>query len=297
MNRNILIVLVGGALIAVLVAVLVQASLGGGKSPETVSVAEVPKVEIIVAAKSIGVGDDLTDNNMMWQSWPKDAIFSGAIVREDDQAVEDVLSGRVRRDISEGEPLTKAVLVSEAKGNFLSASLDEGMRAVAINVKANSAVGGFVGPSDYVDVLLTYKASFSVDRNNEVLSELVERNLGRWATETILENVRVLAVDQEYEREEDGAKVAKTVTLEVDRKAAEVLALAQEMGTLSLSLRKMGDESVAEAAGPVTTDARLTNIMGELYDEMAVVKKDKGQDGDTVKIYNGDMIMKQSTAP
>lgn len=297
MNRNVLIVLVGGVLIALLVGVLVSATLGGPKQEVASAVVEVPKVDIVVAVKALPVGAELSADNMKWQKWPKDAVFPGAVVRKGDGAIDEALNGRLSRAVAEGEPLTKAALVSETKGNFLAASLEDGMRAVAIDIKAGSAVAGFAGPGDYVDVILTYKASIGVDRGDEELTELVGRNLDRWATETILQNVRVLAVDQKYERDDEEVKVGKTVTLEVDRKGAEVLSLAAEMGTLGLALRKLGDEAQEKDMGPVTTDARITNIFDEVYDQIDGLEEKSGRDGRGVRVYNGEVVVRQSVMP
>lgn len=294
MNRNILIVLVGGALVAVLVAVLVQMSLSSG-SAKSVASADVPKVQVVVAAKKISVGVTVTDSNMRWQEWPEDSVFSGAIVREGKKKPSEILEGRLLRNVAEGEPITKSSLISELKGNFLAASLAEGMRAVAVNVKADAVAGGFISPGDYVDVILTYKASIRVDSDDPDLRRLVEKNLGKMATETVLENVRVVAVDQAVVRSDDEkAKVGKTVTLEVDRKGGEIVALAKEMGKISLALRKLGDKTVAAKRPPATTDARITNIQDEVFDEVEAFKKSTGRDAGIVRIYSGASSRKVS---
>ncbi|MCB1556398.1 MAG: Flp pilus assembly protein CpaB [Alphaproteobacteria bacterium] len=297
MNRNIVIVLIGGVLIAVLVAVLVQASLGGGaKKQEAVIVDALPKVQIVVAAKKLAMGTALNETNMKWQDWPKEAVFSGAIVRSGNKKVSDMIEGRLIRPVAEGEPIVKTALVDE-KGNFMAALLKPGMRAVAVDMKAAGMAGGFIGPGDFVDVLLTYKSSIRYKGKNPVVDATIEKNIDKLATETIIENVRVLAVDQAAVRDEESVKVGKTVTLEVDQKGAEVLALAGEMGDLSLSLRRLGDNSVPSQKGPVTTDARLTNIFDEVYQEMVQVEKNSGQMADIVKIYNGASVQELPVSP
>ncbi len=296
MNRNVMIVLAGGFLIAVLVALLVQASLSGGKE-EPVVLKEEPKVQIIVASKNLKIGAELSDENMKWQEWPKNAVFPGAVLRKGDKKPSETLDGRLLRDIKEGEPVVKSALVPETQGNFLAASLGEGMRAFAISVNASSMVGGFVGPGDYVDILMTYKQTIRYNGPENVeITNMIEKNINKLATETILENVKVMAVDQTASRSDDDEKikVGKTVTLEVDYKGVEVLALASKMGELSLSLRRLGDDGILTERPPVTTDARVTNISDEVYDEMTKIT---GQAAKIVRIYRGDVVEDISVSP
>ncbi|MCB9989624.1 MAG: Flp pilus assembly protein CpaB [Rhodospirillales bacterium] len=297
MNRNVVIVLVGGMLVAVLVAALVQASLSGGKKNASVQTAAAPKVQIITAAKALDVGTELTDSNVKWQDWPKDAVFPGAIVRKGEQKPGEAVSGRLRRNMAEGEPITETALVPEKEGNFMAASLAEGMRAVAVDVKAADLAGGFIGPGDYVDVILTYKSSIRAQGDDVVARNTIERNLDKLATETVLENVRVLAVGRSAERDDDeNSKVGKTVTLELDRKGAEVMALASEMGEVRLALRKLGDKTVAAAPTPVTTDARMTRVFDEVQDEIVKAKKSSGKDTNIVRVYSGGALQEVSVS-
>ena len=294
MNRNVIIVLVGGMLIAILVAVLVQASLSGGK--KKVETQDAPKVKILVAAKDLDVGSGLGEKNVKWHEWPKNAVFPGAIVKQGDQKASEAAEGLLRRNIAEGEPITKSALVAGAEGNFLAATLGDNMRAVAVKVKAVTMAGGFISPGDYVDVILTYKASMKKTKN-PIVDETIDENLDRLATETIMENVRVMAVDQALSRSDEKVKVGKTVTLEVDRKGAETLALAEEMGDISLALRKLGDKAVLPHKMPATTDARLSTVDDELRSEIVKAKKSSGQDANIVRIYNGSSVQTLSVNP
>ena len=106
-------------------------------------------------------------------------------------------------------------MLKEDKGNFVAALLEPGKRAVAISVKADSMVGGFITPGDFVDVILTYRVKFD-DNDDPVAKMIIDQNIDEHATETILENIKVLAIDQTSKNEEAKIKVAKTVTLEVD---------------------------------------------------------------------------------
>lgn len=288
MNRNLIIVLAGGFLIAVLVAVMVQASLKGGKK-EKVAVKEEPRVEILVAAKNLGIGAELKEDSVKWQEWPKNAVFEGAIVKEGDKKASEAVKGKLKRGLSVGEPLLKSALVGESDNNFVAASLGEGMRAVAVDVKASTIAGGLLKPGDYVDVILIYKSKIQYNGSNPLVRAMIELNHDRYSAETILQNVRVIALGQTYKTDEEGKKgggKAKTITLEVDMRGAETLTLAKEMGKLSLTLRKLGDEEIYPRKYEVITDERLTHIMDEIYGKMAEIENNSGQNGNIVRIYN-----------
>lgn len=115
MNKNILIVLGGAVVVAVLVAVLVQVSLGG-KKKQAPTIQEA-KVEILVASQDLGIGRELQDGDLRWQEWPKSSVFPGAVTRVDGQAPEKALEGRLARDVAKGEPVMNNALLGQSKGN------------------------------------------------------------------------------------------------------------------------------------------------------------------------------------
>lgn len=269
-----LIVLGGGFVIAMLVAFIVQASLGSGKKEGM--------VEIAIAAKAIRAGEPVTDSNFKWQNWPEDSLFVGAIQREGRKKISEMATGKLRRDVSAGEPLMQSNLTSSGKGNILAASLGPGMRAVAIKVSAESMVGGFISPSDKVDVILTYQIKLSGDEKDEVATKV-----DKHASQTILENVNVLAIDQNFRKEDDKAKVGRTVTLEVDANGAEKLVLASQMGDLSLALRALGDDKVPQSGQhEFTTDVQMSTLLQEL----GKMKKSTGGKNNNVRVYNGQNV-------
>lgn len=292
MNKNMLIVLGGGLLIAVLVAVLVQFSLKSRKA----AVPTGPGSEIIVAAKDLPLGTVLNDEVMKWQQWPAGApLFAGAIVRNGDKKPTDMIKGRLRRAVSVGEPIVDGAVIKEGQGNFIAATLTDGMRAVSINVTPSSMASGFIGPGDRVDVLLTYRKTVKVDEaKNPGVQEKLDLQFNNLATETIMQNVKVLAVDQNIKRDETkmDAKIGRTITIEVDRHGAEVLAIAPSLGTLSLALRPLGDAAITPNDGPIVTDQRVTHITNEVYDE---AHKIAGQSSNTVRFYNGYTVVDQNT--
>lgn len=292
MNKNLVIVMVGGFLIAILVALIVQAGLKDNKKA-AVQIKEEPRVSIVVAAKALPVGTKLDETNIKWQEWPKNAVFPGAVVKEGDKKPVEMVSGRLKRALAEGEPVLPSALVKEDAGNFLAATLGDGMRAVAVDVTAVKSAGGFISPGDYVDIILTYKESIKYKGGEDFpqIGNMVTLNLGKSAAETILQNVKVLAVDQAPKRDEEaGVKVGKTVTLEVDLRGAEILALSRSMGDLTLALRRLGDNKIYARNYPVISDSRLTNISDEIYDKIVKMENEASQDQDIVRIYKGNSV-------
>jgi pilus assembly protein CpaB len=191
----------------------------------------------------------------------------------------------VRRAIETGEPVTRQALVTNIKegNNFLSARISAGMRAVAVPVKASTMVGGFLAPGDHVDVILSYSPSLpNVD--DEVSDQVVRR----FASQTILTNVKVLAVDQNAKDEDRAAKVAKTVTLEVTQEGAQILTLADRMGDLNLALRRIGEkDGPVSVPVPLTTDATTSAVVKKLNE---LNQKTKNAGG-TIRMYSGSQIV------
>lgn len=297
MNKNILIVLAGGFVIAVLVAVLVQSTLSG---QEPVEIKEEAKVQVLVAAAELKAGHVLVAEDMRWQEWPEGAVFGGAIVREGEEAPLDVLTGKLARSVAVDEPMMKSVVVPET-GVQLSANLGNGMRAVGLEVKAHTMAGGFIVPGDYVDIILTYSIKIKADKKDKAAQQVIQENIDKYASETILRNVKVLAIDQTAVRDEsegDLAKVGKTVTVETDEKGAETIALAQKMGNLTLALRGLGDDKVVSASQwPTVTDARLSKIYEEIYAQYLdkLRENNSGVPGGIVRIYSGEHVFQSPT--
>ncbi|MEM6811677.1 MAG: Flp pilus assembly protein CpaB [Pseudomonadota bacterium] len=284
-NRNILIVLAGGFIVAILVALMVQAALKSGDKEEVVAAAS---QEILVAAKSLSVGHELQDGDLKWQAWPEDGLFPGAIIRDGEQTPLEAINGQTTRSLSEGQPIHMNVVVEEETASFLSAKVAKGMRAVGISVKSYTLADRLIRPGDFVDVILTYRVRVNTRNNPEAQSVV-----NRFATETIIENVRVLAVDKDSQtavdanEEEDGKKKksssskSATLTLEVTSLQAEELMLALEMGDIGIALRSLGDQ-VADGHDKTTTDVGMTSVLTKLS-EMQRTSPD-------VRIYEGSNV-------
>lgn len=288
MNKNILIVLGGAVLVAVLMAVLVQMMLGG---KEEVAVKEEPKAQILIAAKDLKIASELDDGDLKWQSWPKSNLFPGAVVRDEDESPEDALEGRLKRDVAAGEPVLKSYILGEKGGNFVAASLEKGQRAVSIDVSATTMVAGFVSQGDFVDIVLTYKQRIKMDDDDPRVQEMLELSLDSMATETILENVKVLAVDQSATKPEgDKIKVGKTVTLALGVEDSERVILAQQIGQLTLVLRAIGDEEAVDRKWPIVSDKRLIKVDDEIFEKYKALKNEAGIQTNNVRIYSGEAV-------
>ncbi|TVR78778.1 MAG: Flp pilus assembly protein CpaB [Rhodospirillales bacterium] len=193
--------------------------------------------EVLVAAEDIATGSFIRDDHLTWQRWPEEAVAAAFVVR-DPAVIADFEGAVARARITRGEPITAARLVQPGDRGFLAAVLEPGLRAVAVPVDATSGIAGFVFPGDVVDVLLTFRHAVNESETSRAQT--------RHFSETLLQAVRVLAIDQRVDHEDGAARVAKTATLEVTPKQAEKVALAMNLGSLSLSLRSL---ALATGAG------------------------------------------------
>lgn len=214
--------------------------------------------KVLVAQRALPVGTIITADSMNFQAWPKDMVQDVYFV-EGEADMQKLLGTVVRNPVTAGEPLTKGNLVAPGDRGFLAAALGPGMRAVTIPVSARTGVAGFVFPGDHIDLMLTQ----TVKGGGE--------GMALKASETILKNLRVLATDQSTEQEmvegKTRVRTFSTVTLEVTPKIAEKVAVAQTIGTISLSLRSIADNSAeleqAIASGDVKIPAGVSKQQEE----------------------------------
>ena len=196
--------------------------------PKSVAKSDAPKV--LVARTALPAGMILTAGHLEWKEWPEDGVSKSFIVQGQGKVTDKSIHGAVlRRVISAGEPVTEDRVVKAGERGFLAAVLTQGMRAVSVPVTATSGISGFVFPGDRIDLILAHKVQSG---------EGQERKINR-ASETILTDVRVLAVDQKTATQEGAAVIAKTATLEVTAAQAEIIAVSVTLGELSLSLRSL----------------------------------------------------------
>jgi pilus assembly protein CpaB len=231
----------------------------------------VQKTHVLVAESNLPAGSFLKEQNFRWQAWPDEAVPENYMIQGEVELVE--LTGAVaRRAFTAGEPITRSLIVKPGERGFLAAVLRPGYRAVALQVNATSAIAGLVFPGDRVDIIITYLIEEGLIRS---------RARERHASETILTNVRILAIDQEMENPDGTPRVGKNATFEVTPKQAEMISMLREMGRLSLALRPLAKDEeelkrIVESGAPIeepdptqgetyTLDTEVSNLLNRLY--------------------------------
>lgn len=282
MDKKKLILLLGALTVAIGTALAARSLLTGNTAPRAEAAVQVPQgPKVLVAQRALPVGTIITADSISFQAWPKEMVQDAYFI--DGQADMNKLLGTVvRYPITAGQPVTQGALVSPGDRGFLAAALGPGMRAVTIPVSQKTGVGGFVFPGDHVDLVLTQ--SVRGEGNQDSLK----------TAETILRNVRVLATDQSTETEKvDGKTVVRdfrSVTVEVTPKIAEKVAVAQTIGTISLSLRSLADSQAeldqAIASGTVKVPAGASREQEEKLIGQAM---NRPIDGGITYVTGGDV--------
>lgn len=292
-----IVVICVAAVAAIGLALVVRAmgSRDGEPTATASATVEAPRMaKVLVAARDLQPGRRLEAGDMEWKDWPIDGLnpsyitdgstpLPDAPAQETAETVEGQVEGAVegatrvvqrvagtgaqadyvgavvREAFVAGEPIVVRKIVRSGDSGFLAAYLEPGMRAMAIRVSVETAAGGFILPGDRVDVIMTREL-----RNDSSTPDSAGR---RHVTTTVMQNVKILAIDQTTQAGEDQAVVGATATLEVSPGDAEVLSLARAEGDLSLVLR-----SYADAAGPSGRTGRLG----------------AGADSHAVRVHRGD---------
>ena len=224
--RSSTIVMVGLAalfgLLAVFIAQTWLSSQAERMKSQEVKIKPVATQTLVVAKTSLRFGAELSADNLREIAWPKNAMPDGAFAK-----IDDVLKDGKRvvlSPIEVNEPLLSVKITGAGQRATLSALVRPGMKAVTIRVNDVEGVGGFVLPGDHVDVVMTR-----------------QQDKGKASNEVVLQNARVLAIDQMADTRATKPSVAKAVTLEVDTVDAQKVWLAASIGSLSLLLRKAGE--------------------------------------------------------
>ncbi len=236
MNKQRMIILGLAGLAAIVAALLVRALLGGGaEKGKAAPEPQIAMARVLVASNDLQPGQPLSPAMVHWQDWPKSSVADTFITEASQPNGQSAVAGAVARaPIVAGEPLTTQKIVHSDSAGFMAATLAPGTRAVSIGISTETGAGGFILPNDRVDVIVT---------------EEVSTNPRRFRAHTILGNVRVLAVDQTYTKDQDKNQtvLAKTATLELTPAQAETVERARATGTLSLALRPLGDNGANAA--------------------------------------------------
>jgi len=217
---------------------------------------------IVIATQQLRYGTVLTKDHLREINWPEESIPKGAV-----QTIDDLLNQNgkiVALSFMEiGEPVLQWKVTGPGQRATLSAMLDEGRKAVSIRVNEVLGVGGFVLPGDHVDVLLT--------RTEQTTSGSKKTNNSY--TDILLQNIRVLAVDQMADDRNDKPALARTVTVEVDIMDAQKLVLASTVGTLSLTLRSAGMVNIDSARRITLRDLTMEQITRPIKPDTKIAAK------------------------
>ena len=271
MGRTRIFIVLGIATVGAIALMLVVGALTRHKTPppQTAAVAAPaqPMARVMVAKHDLPVGTRLGPNDLAWQDWPANAInaafitdgqgartqpadttaqlavqanqtvhAAAAAVTGGDQPMQQLYGSIVREAILANEPITNAKLVRAGDSGYMAVVLQPGMRAVSVPVNVNTAAGGFIMPGDHVDVVSSHAVDASSNGGHAGV-----------VAETVLRNVRVLAIDQNSQAPKSGqqTQVGATATLEVTAADTDVLARAKAQGEIILALRPYTD-----AGGP-----------------------------------------------
>lgn len=227
----------------VILGVAVAAAGGAGYVAKTKMVPPPPEViieqapaaavdvtDVLILTKDIPMGGSLRDG-IGWQAWPSNGVNENFITRDNEpEALDTFKDSMARVAMYAGEPMRKSKLIGEGR-SFMSSVLPSGHRAVATQISVETAAGGFILPNDHVDVIMTRRSDSAAAPNG-------------FSTETILKNIRVLAIDQTIQQDEEGrrVKVGQTATLELTPEQAEIITVAQQLADrLTLALRPVAD--------------------------------------------------------
>jgi len=251
MSARSLILLIAALLIAGTAAYITRGVLNVRKPAEqpvaaqTAPALPAADTSILVAAANLPAGTLLKPEHLKWQAWPQNAI-SPAFFAQSQAKIEDFIGAVVRRGIVAGEPLQATAVVKPGERGFLAAVLKPGMRAISIGVNEVAGVAGLMLPGDRVDLLLIHALPDEKNNNTEGNSQT------RRASETVLENIRILAIDQTLDDIKDQPVAGKVATLEVTPKQAEMLAVVVDLGRVQFSLRSLTKPETSETPAVAT---------------------------------------------
>ncbi len=248
---------------------------------------------VLVSSSNLPAGTTLTSGSLKWQPWPEDGVgdeFTSS-PEENEELLEPFVGSIIRRGIPAGVPITKVMVFKREAPGFLAGALEPGMRAVAVPVNEASGAAGFILPGDRVDVILTHDVRRDAPRSDGG-SPVIGGHVVRFASEVVVRDVRVVAIDQQVDDFEDKAAVVKTVSLEVTPKQAETLAVAASMGKLGLALRGIVAGETPEETNTFTTDLHVSPTLSATFgggdaDAAKAAEEKPPRARPTIKVYRG----------
>jgi pilus assembly protein CpaB len=283
-SRNIILMCVA-LVVAGLTAYLARGWLANNsqKAPQAVAAAAPSTVEVLVAQSNIPTGSLIKQEQLRWQPWPEQGSLDNYVVKG--QRSMDAYVGAVARQvIGAGEPINDMRVVKPGEQGFMAAVLTPGMRAITVPINDTSGIAGFVFPGDRVDLVLSH--AVPMDSKTRMVSE------------TVLTNVRILAIDQAMNDPVEGkAKVGRTATLEVTPKQVEKINVARQLGGLSLSLRPLQQNLAQSGDGqPLEVSKPETGTTHTWDSEVSRLLPPPHQNSDvqTVQVSRGDKTASQN---
>lgn len=208
------------------------------KQSEAMQAPEIPLQNVVVARSNLAMGTALKETDLIVIDWPEEMTPKGCY-----SSIPEI-SGRVlKTEVYEGEVILKSKLAPEGSKGGFACIIPTGMRALTVTVNTASGVGGFILPGTHVDVLVTVPSLINKEEST---------------TKIILEDIQVLAIDQDFERKDDDPVLVQSVTLLVTPNQAEKLVLASTEGKLQLSLRNDADH-----VNTATTGVKLSELISK----------------------------------
>ncbi len=282
MNAKTIVIAIVALVIAGATGLLIQSWMSAQRDamlramPKAAKDTGMPRV--MVARKSLPAGTFLRPEHLEWRAWPKAGVAKVYLVKGK-RTIKELVGAVVRRGIPAGEPMTDGRIVRSGSRGFMAAVLTPGMRAVSVPINATTGIAGFVFPGDRVDLILTHKLHSGKGKKRK----------SHQVSETVLTGVRILGVDQRSNDQKTTGKikVPKTTTIEVTPKQAEMVAVAKEIGKLSLSLRSLAiDQTTGLPAALPMGPARRGRTTTRASDVSRLIGVASGG-GSTVTILRG----------
>lgn len=258
------VILIAAALLFAGGTAFVASRMLTSQKPQQAAVPQEQGKKVLVAKGNLPSGTFIKEEDVTWQKWPTDGV-NEAYLLEGQSEIGNIVGAVVRKGIVAGEPITEAQIARPGDRGFLAAVLTPGMRAISIDVNEPSSVAGLIFAGDRVDVLLNMQ--FVIDEIGADGSEETSKYKPQ-TSETVLENVRLLATDRNLNDIEGDPKKLDTVTIELTPKQAEMIKVAASMGQLSLSLRGLGKPETEEA-GPTVASADATATQASFFAQKA----------------------------
>ncbi|HHN73013.1 MAG TPA: Flp pilus assembly protein CpaB [Thermopetrobacter sp.] len=241
---------VGAALVAAVMAKSLVSSPPPKPAAQTKSV-----VRVLTVTRDINAGETIAANRLRWSELPRKFVTPGMIQEKKGAlALNEVAMARARVPLFAGEPVMEQKLLFPEDGGYLSSVIAPGMRAIAFEVRVDTAVGGYVRPNDRVDIFLQRRGSRGsfLRKGSKLKAELVLKNVKVLAVDEFnAANTAKIKTDTKSKKRSRRAKATAdydpkpvTAVLEITPKQAKVLAKASIQGRLVMALRSLADKAL-----------------------------------------------------